>query len=60
MALALGTIHDIGQADGIDFLVMELVPGQSLDRLIPKGGLPTERVVQISASSEPRPITNVS
>jgi eukaryotic-like serine/threonine-protein kinase len=41
------TIHDIGQADGIDYLVMELVAGQSLDRLIPKGGLPAERVIQI-------------
>src|SRR5262245_15006639 len=41
------TIHDIGQVDGTDYLVMELVSGQSLDRLIPKGGLPAERVVQV-------------
>jgi eukaryotic-like serine/threonine-protein kinase len=28
------TIHDIGEADGVDFIVMELVSGQSLERLI--------------------------
>src|SRR4029450_6490079 len=33
------TIHDIGQADGVDYLVMELVSGQPLDRLIPKDGM---------------------
>jgi serine/threonine protein kinase len=41
------TIHDIGEADGVDFLVMELVSGQSLDRLIPKEGLPIARVIEI-------------
>jgi serine/threonine protein kinase len=32
-------LYDVGSADGIDFLVMEYVPGQTLDKLIPRGGL---------------------
>ena len=37
------TIHEIDRADGVDFLVMELISGQSLDRLIGEGGLPIAR-----------------
>src|SRR5262249_55538334 len=33
-------IHDIGSQDGVDYMVMELVSGQTLDRLIPADGLP--------------------
>jgi serine/threonine protein kinase len=33
------TIHEIESSDGIDFIVMELVPGRTLDSLIPKGGM---------------------
>jgi serine/threonine protein kinase len=36
-------LHDIGSQDGTDFMVMELVAGQTLDKLIPPGGLPVER-----------------
>jgi serine/threonine protein kinase len=32
-------IHDTDTADGIDFIVMEYVPGKSLDRLIGRKGL---------------------
>jgi formylglycine-generating enzyme required for sulfatase activity/predicted esterase len=32
-------VHDIGSQDGIDFMVMEYVSGQTLDKLIPAGGL---------------------
>ena len=32
-------LHDIGSQDGVDFMVMEFVAGQTLDRLIPPGGL---------------------
>jgi predicted Ser/Thr protein kinase len=50
------TIHQIDEADGLDFLVMELVSGQSLDRLIPAGGLPLDEVLgfaqQIAAALE--------
>jgi len=40
------TIHDIGTADGVDFIVMEHVPGKSLDRVIPRRGLPLGEVLQ--------------
>ena len=33
------TIYDIGQAGGVDFISMELVPGKALDRLIPRHGI---------------------
>jgi eukaryotic-like serine/threonine-protein kinase len=33
-------VHDIGSQDGVDYMVMEYVAGQTLDRVIPKGGLP--------------------
>jgi serine/threonine protein kinase len=32
------TIHDITQQSGIDFIVMEFVPGKTLDELIPRKG----------------------
>ena len=33
------TLHDIANDNGIDYLVMEYVPGKSLDKLIPSKGL---------------------
>jgi serine/threonine protein kinase len=33
------TIHDIAQHDGVDFIVMEFVPGRTLDCVIPRRGL---------------------
>jgi len=33
------TIHEIDSAGGVDFIVMEYVPGQTLDGLIPKHGM---------------------
>jgi len=32
-------LHDIGSQDGVDFMVMEYVAGQTLDQLLPPGGL---------------------
>jgi hypothetical protein len=43
------TIHDIGEEDGVDFLVMEFVEGQSLAQAIPEGGLPIDRAVGYAA-----------
>jgi hypothetical protein len=40
------TIHDVGEADGVDFLVMELVSGRPLGQIIPQGGLPIDRAVE--------------
>ncbi|MGE5715198.1 MAG: protein kinase domain-containing protein [Acidobacteriota bacterium] len=39
------TIHDVDSDRGVDFIVMEFVEGTSLDRLIPKGGLPVREAV---------------
>ena len=41
------TIYDIGEAEGVDFIAMELVSGQSLERLMHEGRLPVERVVDL-------------
>jgi len=32
-------VHDIGSKDGVDFMVIEYVTGQTLDKVIPAGGL---------------------
>ena len=43
------TLHDIGEQDGIDYLVMELLDGETLaDRLL-RGPLPTNQVLKIGA-----------
>lgn len=39
------TIHDVDEIGGLDYLVMELVSGQTLDRVIAKDGLPIARVL---------------
>jgi serine/threonine protein kinase/tetratricopeptide (TPR) repeat protein len=44
------TIFSVEEADGIHFLTMELVEGQALDRMIPPGGLPFERIVDIATA----------
>ena len=33
-------VHDIGSQDGVDYMVMEYVAGQTLDKAIPHGGMP--------------------
>jgi TolB-like protein/predicted ATPase len=44
------TIFSVEEADGVHFLTMELVEGQSLDRLIPADGLPVERILAIATA----------
>ena len=44
------TIFSVEEAEGIHFLTMELVEGQSLERLIPAGGLHVERIVEIASA----------
>jgi serine/threonine protein kinase len=39
-------IHDIDQADGIDFIAMEYVEGKTLDRLIPRNGMRLGQVLK--------------
>jgi Tol biopolymer transport system component/tRNA A-37 threonylcarbamoyl transferase component Bud32 len=42
------TIHEIESADGIDFIVMEYVAGQTLDGLIPRSGMPVRDALRIA------------
>jgi TolB-like protein/Tfp pilus assembly protein PilF len=44
------TIYSVENADGIHFLTMELVEGQSLDRLIPPSGLGVDRIIAIATA----------
>ena len=39
-------LHDIGSQDGVDFMVMEYVAGETLDKLIPPGGLTPKLAVK--------------
>jgi len=44
------TLHSVEEANGIHFLTMELVDGQSLDRLIPEGGLSVDRILVLATA----------
>ena len=39
------TIHDVGHEDGIEFLVMELIDGESLSTRLLKGALPLDQAL---------------
>src|SRR5450432_4029639 len=41
------TLHDIGSQDGVDFLVMECLEGQTLAVRIEKGPLPVDQVLKV-------------
>ena len=40
------TLHDIGQQDGVDYLVMEYLEGETLAARLTKGPLPTDQVLR--------------
>ena len=42
------TIFSVEESDGLHFLTMELIEGQSLDRLTPPGGLPAAQIIEIA------------
>ena len=41
------TIHSIEESEGARFMTMELVEGDSLDKVLPVDGLPTARVIEV-------------
>src|SRR6202158_3551122 len=41
------TLHDVGHQDGIDYLVMECVEGETLAKGLEKGALPLEHVLKL-------------
>jgi eukaryotic-like serine/threonine-protein kinase len=43
------TLHDIGSQDGVDYLVMECVEGETLAKHLEKGPLPLEQVLKYGA-----------
>ena len=44
------TIHEIESTEGVDFIVMELVPGKTLDALIPRTGMRLGEALRIAIS----------
>jgi serine/threonine protein kinase len=40
------TLHDVGESDGVGFLVMELMDGQTLADRLAKGALPADQVLR--------------
>ncbi len=49
------TLYDIGQQDGIDYLVMEYLEGETLAARLTKGPLPTDQVLRYGSSGKRRP-----
>ena len=43
------TLHDIGRQSGMDFLVMELLDGETLEQRLKKGPLPPEQTIRYAA-----------
>lgn len=42
------TIHEIDQRDGIDFMVMEFIPGKTLDARIPRQGMRLNEALRVA------------
>ncbi|MGD8816785.1 MAG: protein kinase [Acidobacteriota bacterium] len=44
------TVHSVEEAEGVHFLTMQLVEGQSLDRAVPPGGMPVNRLLALATA----------
>src|SRR5213593_1791919 len=44
------TLHSVEESDGVHFLTMELIEGQSVAQLVSAEGLPIDRVLQIGTA----------
>ena len=42
------TIYTVEEADGVRFLTMQLVDGKQLSELIPRGGMPVDRIFEVA------------
>ena len=42
------TIHSVEEVDGVHFLTMELVEGQTLAEILPANGLPLDRFFEVA------------
>jgi Tol biopolymer transport system component len=42
------TLHSVEESDGVHFITMELVEGQNLAQLLPRGGFPLNRLLEIA------------
>ncbi len=45
------TLHDVGQDGGIDYLVMELIAGQTLAERLERGALPVGELMELAAQT---------
>ncbi len=44
------TVYSVEEAEGVHFLTMQLVEGDSLDRLVPEGGMPIEQLLTLATA----------
>jgi serine/threonine protein kinase len=44
------TVYSVEESGGVHFLTMQLVMGQTLDQLIPEGGMPADEILEIATA----------